>query len=222
MGASIDETAMQTTLHYVFDPLCGWCYGASATLAAIAAAGTVRLGLLPSGLFQGPGARAMDDGFAAYAWSNDQRIERLSGQIFSPCYRDEVLANREQRFDSGPATLALTAVHQTAPEREMEALKAIQQARYVEGRDITRTDVLAEVLQALGLSAAAQALQGPRETLVSAADARIAEAQALMRRFGARGVPSFVLEDEGRQQLVHASAVYSDPRAFMAQLQAVA
>lgn len=135
---------------YIFDPLCGWCYGASAALAAVADSAAVHLNLLPSGLFSGDGARTMDDDFAAYAWSNDQRIAHLTGQPFSERYRDQVLANRQQRFDSGPATLALTAVALTAPQREADALKAIQQARYVEGRDITDIDTLAAILASLG------------------------------------------------------------------------
>jgi putative protein-disulfide isomerase len=208
------------TLHYIFDPLCGWCYGASATLAALAGAEGVRLELLPSGLFQEDGARPMDDGFAAYAWSNDQRIERLTGQRFSQRYRDHVLADRVQRFDSGPATRALTAVSMTAPEREVEALKAIQLARYVDGKDVTQSDVLAATLDALGLSDAARILRADTPALQAAVDARVAEAQAVMQRFGARGVPSFVLESGGRRQLLHAGTAYSDPAAFLAQVTA--
>lgn len=211
---------MSRTVHYVFDPLCGWCYGASAAVMALANASAVRLNLLPSGLFQDQGARPMDDAFAAYAWSNDQRIERLTGQRFSQRYRDEVLADPTQRFDSGPATLALTAVALTAPEREVEALKAIQHARYVDGLDITRMDVLRDVLQSQGLTVAAQRLDAPNQALQAAAQARIAQAQALMNRFGARGVPSFILDAGGRQELLHASSVYSDLQAFLDQLAA--
>jgi putative protein-disulfide isomerase len=205
------------TLRYLFDPLCGWCYGASATVAALAAAQGVRLELLPSGLFRKDGARPMDDGLAAYAWSNDQRIERLTGQCFSQRYRDHVLADRVQRFDSGPATCALTAVSMTTPEREVDALKAIQLARYVDGKDVTRIDVLAATLDALGLPDAARMLRADTPALHAVVDARVAEAQAVMRQFGARGVPSFVLESGGRRQLLRASAAYSDPAAFVAQ-----
>src|SRR3954471_239950 len=132
--------SMTKTLHYVFDPLCGWCYGAGAAVSAVSEAADVALKLLPSGLFSGAGARPMDDAFASFAWSNDQRIERLAGRRFSERYRDGVLADRRQNLDSGPATLALTAVSLTAPGREAAALEAIQLARFVEGQDITRAD----------------------------------------------------------------------------------
>lgn len=211
---------MILTVHYVFDPLCGWCYGAGAAVAAIAKSSTARLNLLPSGLFQDEGSREMDDAFAAYAWSNDQRIERQTGQRFSQRYREQVLANRTQRFDSGPATLALTAVARRLPEREAEALEAIQLARYVQGLDVTRTDVLASILGPLGLQEATQVLEAPDQVLQTAAQARIAEAKALMRRFGARGVPSFVLDSGGDQKLLQTNSVYSDPQGFLDQLAA--
>ena len=210
---------MRTTLYYVFDPLCGWCYGAGSTVSVVATA-DIDLRLLPSGLFSGAGARGMDDAFAAYAWANDQRIERLTGQPFSELYRTRVLADRQQKFDSGLATLALTAVALTAPERELDVLGAIQQARYVDGRNITRRQTLVDLLAEKGLVEAGARLHQPDAALITANDARMAEAQALLRAVGAHGVPTFVLERDGRRQALQTSAAYSDPQAFLAQFAA--
>jgi len=210
---------MRKTLHYVFDPLCGWCYGASGTVSAAASA-DIDLRLLPSGLFSGPGARPMDDAFAAYAWANDQRIERLTGQPFSELYRTRVLADRHQRFDSGLATLALTAVALAAPGRELDVLRAIQQARYVDGRDVTRRETLVDLLAAKGLAEAGARLHEPDAALREANDARVDEARALLQAFDARGVPTFILERNGRRQRLQTSAAYSDPQAFLDQFAA--
>ena len=54
-------------IDYLFDPLCGWCYGAGPALEKLAGLDNVRLTLAPTGLFAGQGARAMDQHFAAYA-----------------------------------------------------------------------------------------------------------------------------------------------------------
>ena len=72
------------TVTYLFDPLCGWCYAAAPVLARLQATPGVQVVLAPTGLFAGAGARPMDAQFAAYAWSNDQRIAQLTGQPFSP------------------------------------------------------------------------------------------------------------------------------------------
>ncbi|RUR71221.1 DsbA family protein [Variovorax guangxiensis] len=211
---------MHKTLYYVFDPFCGWCYGAGDTVVALAGMPGVELQLLPSGLFAGEGARPMDDDFADYAWSNDQRIERLTKQRFSERYRSEVLADRQQMFDSGPATVALTAVALTEPSRELNALKAIQQARYVDGQDITRRNTLVAVLQTRGLERAAARLTHPDAELLAANRARMDKAHALLKQFGARGVPTFVLEKHGQRELLHSSDVFSNPQAFVDQVAA--
>lgn len=211
---------MDKTLHYIFDPLCGWCYGAGSAVRTLAETPDVELKLVPSGLFSGAGARPMDDAFAAYAWSNDQRIERLTGERFTERYRADVLADRQQLFDSGPATMALTAVALTAPERELDALKAIQQARYIAGLDVTRMDTLVTVLAGLELHQAAERLAQRNDELLAATHARVVSAQALLSEFGARGVPTFILETDGVRQLLHSSAAFSNPRAFVEQITA--
>ena len=205
---------MTKTLHYLFDPLCGWCYGASAAASEVASVAGIQLELMPTGLFSGNGARPMDDSFADYAWSNDQRIERLTGQPFSERYRSQVLADRQQRFDSGPATLALTAVAMTAPPRELEALQAIQQARYVEGRDITQLATLIDLLTALGLEPSAALLVDPATPLVEANQSRTERARRLMRELGANGVPAFVVQTNGQKRLLRVDSLYSNPRSL--------
>jgi putative protein-disulfide isomerase len=211
---------MTKTLYYLFDPLCGWCYGAMPALSALSEVPAVNIELLPTGLFAGEGARPMNAEFAAYAWSNDQRIEGLTGQRFTEQYRERVLGDRQRLFDSGPATLALTAVSLTAPDRELEALNAIQTARYVDGQDTTSLETLAGVLRGLGLEQAAVLVAQPDEGLLSANQARTDRAQALMREFGARGVPTLVAESGAKRWVVNHADFYSNPNALAGELEA--
>lgn len=208
------------TLYYVFDPLCGWCYAAMPALAAVKDLPGIHIDLLPAGLFAGTGARLMDDTFAAYAWSNDQRIQRLTGQRFTPAYRDRVLADRMQPFDSGAATLALTAVALTAPDRQVDALAAIQQARYVEGLDVTATGTLAGLLTNEGLVAAAALLSEPARELASATRERMQRAQQFMRQFNVRGVPALVVDSGNRMSLIDHTSTYGNPSALIGLLNA--
>jgi putative protein-disulfide isomerase len=210
---------MAQTLYYLFDPLCGWCYGATPAVARLRETTDVAVELLPTGLFSGAGARPMDDDFAAYAWTNDQRIERLTAQRFTERYRAQVLGDRQRLFDSGPATVALTAVAQAEPVRELDALKAIQQARYVDGQDVTSLETLVALLRTLKLDAAADRLAAPDAALLDAVRARTGEAQALMQGFGARGVPTFIVEANGQRRLLQTSAIYTDPQALAKQLE---
>ncbi|KRD55233.1 protein-disulfide isomerase [Acidovorax sp. Root275] len=186
-----------TAVTYLFDPLCGWCYAAAPALQYLQGVDGVHVSLAPTGLFAGAGARPMDAQFAAYAWSNDQRIQQLTGQPFTQAYRDQILGAASGRFDSGPANLALTAVAQTAPESELEALHALQHARYVEGRDTAEPEVLADLLRALGLADAAALALAPTAALHNLVAERIASAQATLRAVGARGVPQLVVAGPG-------------------------
>ena len=207
-----------THITYLFDPLCGWCYGASAAFEKLVARPDLVIHLAPTGLFAGVGARPMDDGFAAYAWANDQRISRLSGQTFSGVYQRDVLGDRTRLFDSGPATLALTAVAATAPDREFEALKAIQRARYVDGRDITDVSVLSDVLRVLGLRKAAERLTTPADDLIAAYRKRIEAAHEEMRRFGVDGVPALIAGVEESRRLVPGNALFGSHDILVARL----
>jgi putative protein-disulfide isomerase len=211
---------MDKTLHYLYDPLCGWCYGAMPAMNTLLGVPGLRIELLPTGLFSGAGARPMDDEFAAFAWANDQTIEHSTGQPFSAAYRQCVLADRQTRFDSGPATLTLTAVASTAPTREYEVLKAIQHARYIDGRDITSPTVLAELLQALNLDEAAGLIKRPSADLLDINHARIIHARAWMNEFGARGVPTLIIQAGSKRSMLRSNTLFSDPSALLRQIEA--
>ena len=210
---------MSKVLYCLYDPLCGWCYGATPAISELAGISNLTVNLLPTGLFSGDRAVIVDNEFAATIWSIDQRIERMTGQRFSDDYRLRVLGDPQQLLDSGPATLALTAVSLTAPVRELEALKTIQHARYVNGSDVTSLATLATLLAALNLKEAAVRIAQPDEELLEANLARIERAQVLMREFGARGVPTLVAESGAKRWVLNHAAGYSNPRALVDQLE---
>lgn len=204
---------------YLFDPLCGWCYGASPMIERLLSAG-VNVRLLPTGLFSGSGAREMDASFAAYAWSNDQRIERMSGQPFSDDYRSKVLNRSGTLFDSSAATLAITAAGVADHHKRFDALRLIQHARYVTGLDITSLSVLADLLSSGGFAEAASLLIEGSDQLLASNRQLIAQGQDLFHRHGANGVPALVTEKGGHQRLLDASALFSSYDNLMAHLNA--
>lgn len=216
-------TTPSITVTYLFDPLCGWCYAAAPALNYLQGVEVIEVALAPTGLFAGAGARPMDAQFAAYAWANDQRIQQLTGQPFTQVYRDHILGAANRRFDSGPATLALTAVAQTAPDRELEALHALQHARYVEGRDNADPVVIADVLNSLGLQAAAARLREPSDALRVALLERVAAARVTMQLLGAQGVPQLAVAGQGGAlRLVGGDALLGPRDALLARVQAAA
>jgi putative protein-disulfide isomerase len=180
---------MSTTITYLFDPLCGWCYGASPAVQKLGQQSGVTLELAPTGLFA-DGGRRMDTAFAEFAWSNDLRIAQLTGQRFTEAYRQNVLGRHGSPFDSAAMTLALTAVSLTESQRELDALKTFQEARYVD--------------------AAADRLAAADAELMERNAARLGRARRVMRLLGAQGVPALVVHSPSGDRLLGGHALYGD------------
>lgn len=212
---------MPTHVTYLFDPLCGWCYGASPAIAQLAQHDSMQLALLPTGLFAG-GGRTMDAAFADYAWANDQRIAQLTGQRFTEAYRQQVLGKVGSPFDSAAATMALTAVSLTAPQQELAVLRLLQEARYVQGLDICNGEVVEQLLRAQGLAAVADQLRSGDASVSAASAARTQQAQRLMHAMGAQGVPALVVHGAQGNRLLGSHLLYGDFARLLHEISAMA
>lgn len=195
------------TVTYLFDPLCGWCYGASPVIQALAARSDITLELAPTGLFSG-GGRVLDAAFAEFAWLNDMRIAKLTGLRFTEAYRQQVLGGHGSPFDSTAATLALSAVKRVEPLRELQALVALQEARYVQGLNTCDLTVVAQVLRDMGLAEAADLLLAPDDDLKALNALRVVQAQTLKRRFGAQGVPAITVTDAKGSRMLNSNLLF--------------
>jgi len=207
------------TVTYLFDPLCGWCYGASPMLEKLADAG-LDVGLLPTGLFSGTGARPLDAQFAAYAWSNDQRIERLTGQSFTQAYLQNVLNARGTLLDSASATLGINAASLADTRRRLDALRAIQRARYVDGRDVVTVEGVAAVLIDAGMTEAAAILKSPTEEFMAAHRESISRGRTLFQRLHADGVPSLAVIRNDAPRLIGSNALFGNYDNLIAHIRA--
>ncbi|MCT8664045.1 DsbA family protein [Glaesserella parasuis] len=195
-------------IYYLFDPLCGWCYGASATLQKLNE--IYPLTLTPTGLFYQCG-RKMDADFARYAWSNDQRIEKLTDQPFSQAYLENVLQGQGE-FNSANSLLALTAVQQIAPEKELTVLVALQKARYVDGLDNADLTVVEQVLHKLNLSQSVPLLS--EQSTKVALEQRLQFGQQLANHCGVQGVPQLIVEKDERWHIVPSQLLYGDVQSL--------
>ncbi|QNM97740.1 DsbA family protein [Chitinimonas koreensis] len=179
---------MQAKLTLLFDPLCGWCYGAQPALAALDAALSPDWTLLPTGLFARP--QAMSAERADYFWRNDRRIAEMTGQPFSAAYRERVLADLETPFDSTLATQAWLLIEAARPDAALAALHRIQALRYLDGLPHTPA-TLAEAAAEFGLDAA-DFRQRLAAGWPAGAQARLDAARDLMQRHRLQGVPALL------------------------------
>ncbi|ARO23162.1 protein-disulfide isomerase [Rhizobium sp. S9] len=209
-------------LQYFFDPFCGWCYASAPALAGLADRFPDRLRMLPSGLFVG--ARPISS-ISDHAWRNDQRIEVLTGQRFSKEYHQNVLLAPNGVFDSGPATLALTALGEHATHLEPRFLHAVQIARYVDGRDTSNVQEVATVAvqvaagHGVELSAEIFAEKLRNDPALSERTLeRMEETQRRMNILGIRGVPQLVARINGHAHVLSGEVLYQGPAHLVAAL----
>lgn len=207
-------------LLYLFDPLCGWCYASAPALAALGQAWPHALSLHPSGLFAGAGARELTPQWGEYAWTNDQRIAAMTGQVFSQAYRSQVLMQPAGRFDSTAMNRALTLVAQLDPGLEPSLLHSLQLARYVDGQDTAAAEVVGRLAARLARQAGHAVQEGAcvqrlqeDEALAHRTQARIAQSQVLMAEVGARGVPQLLLAGLGGLRPLPSAVLYQGGQA---------
>lgn len=205
-----------TTFTYLFDPLCGWCYGAAPGIAWLRAQPGVTLHYHPTGLFAGGGP--LQPQMRGHILAADQRIAALTGQVFSRDYERLVLGDPAGRLDSAPATLALTVVEALQPGRGLDYLQALQRARWVAGQDITALPVLAGLAETeFGLAGrdCLAAMDDPVRK--AAAESWSGEGRLLLARMGASGVPALLRHGPGGSlQVMPSQHLYQSPERLLA------
>jgi putative protein-disulfide isomerase len=197
-------------LFYLYDPLCGWCYGSVPAVRSLAASGACAVDALPSGLFAGNPFRRIDPAFVQHIVQADARIAALSGRSFSDAYRRDVLGNSVSPFDSGPATQALSAVARWNAARELDALDALQRERYVHGRDLSDRRVIAQALAGTLGDVADWLDRLADPALPAATQARTHRARQLMQATRSQGVPALVWPAPDGLRALPTSWLYGD------------
>ena len=148
--------------------------------------------------------------------SRNAAIAGTTGTTFGDAYRARITDGGDVRLDSGPATLALTPIAHTAPDRELALLGMIQRARYRDGQDIADTRVLAGLLRGAGLAAAGIALVEDVPDLHAANRQRLTRAGAITHAHGLRGVPALLRVAGDTLTPIDTAQLYRDPLSLLA------
>ncbi|OWY28598.1 DsbA family protein [Herbaspirillum robiniae] len=181
-----------TVLHYIHDPLCGWCYGAAPLVAA--ARGVLPVQAHGGGMMAGRNRRKVDAELRNYVMPHDRRIAQMTGQVFGEPYFNGLLTDTTAVFDSAPPIAAVLAVQAVKGDAAgLDMLAAIQRAHYQDGRRISDESTLSALAGVLGVDAAAFA-QAMRKIEAEELARHIEASRALLNYVGGRGFPTFVLQ----------------------------
>jgi putative protein-disulfide isomerase len=135
---------------YVADPLCSWCYGFAPVMDTLAIHFAGRLGVrvVMGGLRAGntKPMRPEDKAYIKDAWT---RVAAASGQNFDHAFfdRDGFI------YDTEPACRAVVTVREwgsTTPVTPLAMKARISAAFYADNRDVTDTDIIADIAAEAG------------------------------------------------------------------------
>ncbi|WFF38647.1 hypothetical protein LU290_10500 [Moraxella nasibovis] len=188
---------------YLFDPLCGWCYASSKGIGELAR--THDIDVYATGLFANTG-KMIDAQFAHHAWSNNTRINQLTGLPFSENYRQLLLKGGE--FNSFYLIVACVLLKNSKPDELLPVFSQLQKMRYVHGLDTSRLAVVKNGLIALEQTDIAEKLENADSQKL--ANDWIAQGQKLAYQFAINGVPSLIAKTDKGYVNIPSQFLYQD------------
>jgi putative protein-disulfide isomerase len=181
-------------LWYFADPMCSWCWGFTPVIEAVRETYRPRLkiALVLGGLRSDTSPQtAVQREEILHHW---HQVHERSGQPF----RFEDAMPNGFVYDTEPSSRAVLAAGSLDAELIFPMYKTIQSAFYAEGRDVTHTEILADLAAGLGLDRTAFAQAFESEAIRSKTQAHFNHA----RQAGVRGFPTLILQQDKKLHLV--------------------
>jgi len=179
---------------YVYDALCGWCYGFSDVINKLHDNyhDQIDFEVISGGMMTGDRERPLSE-MRDYILGAYPNVERATGVKFGDAYLKNILMSDTYISSSVKPAVAMVAFQQKFPEQAVAFAKAIQYALYHDGKSLNDDDTFVVLAQKFGYdeNAFRQSLQNP-------ANKKAAEAGfSLSRQLGVTGFPTLLLVRNG-------------------------
>lgn len=140
------------TLIYVYDPLCGWCYGFHPIMEKLQKRfqGQLNIRVIPGGLAIDDNAQPIGEG---YAYINDalKHVEKTTGVSFGENFR--LLAEEgSYMYNSESGCIAQTTINFLAPDYALDFAGKLQSALFVDGKNLNEPATFTELIAEYELS----------------------------------------------------------------------
>ncbi len=185
----------QRILWYFADPMCSWCWGFAPVISAIKEryADQIKVALVLGGLRPGT-TEAMTPKSREEILHHWHDVHRRSGQPF----QFENAMPDGFIYDTEPPSRAIIAVSGIKPDETFAYYKAVQEAFYARGENITQPETLARLAVDHGIA---------RERFLELFDSDEVKSKTrrhfeMSRQSGVRGFPTTVLQDDGGTTLL--------------------
>jgi len=205
---------MTTTLYYVHDPMCSWCWGFRPALSTLIARlpSEMQIARLLGGLApdsHAPMAAEMQEGL-------QQTWRRIQARIPGTAFNFDFWTVCSPRRSTYPACRAVIAARLQDADLGEAMTSAIQHAYYLEARNPSDRETLIALASAIGADPDrfARAIDTPETQAMLEAE------MASARRMGADSFPALVL-DPGDGSRWRIPVEYSDASAMLETIESV-
>ncbi|AZQ44874.1 DsbA family protein [Nonlabens ponticola] len=139
-------------LLYIYDALCGWCYGFSPVIEQFVKDKGLECEVISGGMITGDRVGPIGE-VAAYISTAYKDVEQRSGVKFGKDFLDGTLADGSAIFTSLPAAIAMTIFREYKPEQQLSFASDIQKAIYYHGKKPLETQTYVELAEVVGIDA---------------------------------------------------------------------
>ena len=187
--------AQERILWYFADPMCSWCWGFTPAISAIKESYSDRLkiALMLGGLRPGT-TEPVTPKFREETLHHWRDVHKMTGQPFA--FEDAMPEGFV--YDTEPASRAVIAVAGINPEAIFPYFKSVQAAFYTQGRDVTKTETLAELAEQYNIDKPKFLERFESEDVKNKTRAHF----RITREAGVRGFPTIMLQAESGQKLL--------------------
>lgn len=188
----------KNTLIYIFDPLCGWCYGFGRTITELynKRQADLNFEVVAGGMILGsriaPFRTMLNYILGAY-----KRVEQMTGVTFGEAYLNELLPSDVQ-MNSEPPCRALVTFRSFQPGQVAPFAHALQQKQFVHGKDFNNPATYRELAADFGIEPEAFMERFESEEMKYQTKQDFQWTQAA----GIQGFPTVVLKTESGYYLV--------------------
>jgi putative protein-disulfide isomerase len=192
-------------LHYVYDPLCGWCYGFSPVISKIRHTylHKVRFEVISGGLAIGPRAAPVKEAYG-YIKGALPVVENRTGVRFGDKFRQNILEEGTYVYNSDPPNTAMTVFKEFRPEEAIAFAHDMQTAFFYEGKSLNDLSTYIKLIEKYAIDPT----EFSRRFSLPEYAGKTQQEYALAQQLGVNGFPTLILETPER--LIVLSRGYTD------------
>lgn len=189
---------MRSTILYIMDPLCGWCYGFSPVMQRLQANYKDRFDfrIIPGGMMIGDRVQPVS-AMAGYILKAYKTVEEYTGVTFGEPYLD-VLREGTEINNSEPPCRAIHTFQQLQPEHGLDFAHQLQLRSFVAGKSFNDETTYRELAAEFGVDS------DEFITKMNSEESRYGTQQEFqwVQAAGITGFPCTVLETGGKYYML--------------------